>query len=196
MSKRPKEPKELNDQQKLFCLEYVKDLNGKQAAIRAKYSEKTAESQASRLLRHAKVRLYCQDLLNRRTERLESQADNILIELRRLGYSDIRSIYGDNGEIKPPSEWSEEIGRAVASIEVKEEFEDHRDGVVCNECGRLMFRALVGFTKKVKFWDKPKSLELMGKHEKLFTEKVEHSLDTKLEDLIAGNTPKKEEPHG
>ena len=41
--------------QQLFIMEYVVDLNGKQAAIRAGYSAKTAEVQASRLLSHVKV---------------------------------------------------------------------------------------------------------------------------------------------
>lgn len=45
----------LSNKQKLFVDEYMKDRNGKQAAIRAGYSEKTAESQASRLLSKAKV---------------------------------------------------------------------------------------------------------------------------------------------
>ncbi len=41
--------------QKLFCSEYVKDYNATQAAIRAGYSEKTAASQASRLLKDPKI---------------------------------------------------------------------------------------------------------------------------------------------
>lgn len=46
---------ELRGKQRLFVLEYLKDLNGKQAAIRAGYSEKTAEVQASQTLRILKV---------------------------------------------------------------------------------------------------------------------------------------------
>ncbi len=42
--------KKLTQQQELFCREYVIDYNGTQAARRAGYSEKTARSQASRLL--------------------------------------------------------------------------------------------------------------------------------------------------
>lgn len=45
----------LNARQKRFVEEYLVDLNATQAAIRAGYSEKTAESQASRLLRNVKV---------------------------------------------------------------------------------------------------------------------------------------------
>jgi single-stranded DNA-binding protein len=56
-----KKPKKITAfRQLLFVHEYLKDLNGKQAAIRAGYSPKTAESQASRLLRNVKV----QNLIN------------------------------------------------------------------------------------------------------------------------------------
>lgn len=47
--------KELRGKQRQFVLEYLKDLNGKRAAIRAGYSEKTAEVQASQILRILKV---------------------------------------------------------------------------------------------------------------------------------------------
>jgi len=46
---------DLTDRQKFFCMEYLKDLNGTQAAIRAGYSAKTAMEQASRLLSNVKV---------------------------------------------------------------------------------------------------------------------------------------------
>ncbi|ENG5503925.1 terminase small subunit, partial [Yersinia enterocolitica] len=42
--------KQLTPKQELFCREYLKDLNATQAAIRAGYSEKTAQVQSSRLL--------------------------------------------------------------------------------------------------------------------------------------------------
>jgi phage terminase small subunit len=44
------------NRRKAFVREYLKDNNGKQAAIRAGYSKKTAEVQASQLLRDLKVR--------------------------------------------------------------------------------------------------------------------------------------------
>lgn len=46
---------ELSEKQKTFCLEYLKDFNGRQAAIRAGYSEKTADVQASRMLRKVNI---------------------------------------------------------------------------------------------------------------------------------------------
>jgi phage terminase small subunit len=47
----------LTPKQARFVEEYIVDLNGKRAAIRAGYSPKTAEVQASRLLRYAQVRM-------------------------------------------------------------------------------------------------------------------------------------------
>jgi phage terminase small subunit len=46
----------LNPKQERFGQEYLVDHNGKQAAIRVGYSEKTAEVQASRMLTYAKVK--------------------------------------------------------------------------------------------------------------------------------------------
>jgi phage terminase small subunit len=62
---------ELTDKQKLFCDEYLKDLNGKQAAIRAGYSENTAEQQASRLLSNVKL----QEYLNSKRKKLEKKTE-------------------------------------------------------------------------------------------------------------------------
>lgn len=55
----------LTAKQKRFCDEYLKDLNATQAAIRAGYSEKTAEQAASRLLRIVKVQEYLQQFQNK-----------------------------------------------------------------------------------------------------------------------------------
>lgn len=59
--------KKLTARQDLFCVEYVKDRNGKQAAIRAGFSAKTAASIASRLLTQVNVQI-----------RLESLGEKIL----------------------------------------------------------------------------------------------------------------------
>src|SRR5271166_5331192 len=61
----------LTFKQKNFCIEYLKDQNGLQAAIRAGYSPKGAEVTASRLLRVAKV----QEYLTRRQERVAQRAE-------------------------------------------------------------------------------------------------------------------------
>lgn len=55
MNQLTQNPVKLTAKQERFCREYVIDSNGKRAAMRAGYSENTAESQASRLLTNVKV---------------------------------------------------------------------------------------------------------------------------------------------
>lgn len=64
---------DLSPKQILFVHEYIKSGNGKLSAIKAGYSEKTAESQASRLLRNAKVQQF-----------LNKQKTNLNIDLREM----------------------------------------------------------------------------------------------------------------
>lgn len=54
--------KKLTARQELFCLEYAKDRNGKQAAIRAGYSANSAAPVASRLLTYANVKARVDEL--------------------------------------------------------------------------------------------------------------------------------------
>lgn len=53
----------LTVKQQLFADEYLKDLNGKQAAIRAGYSEHTAKAIANKLLTVADLKLYIGKIL-------------------------------------------------------------------------------------------------------------------------------------
>jgi len=52
----------LNEKQKAFCQEYVKDFNGTQAAIRVGYRKRSAEVQASRMLSNVKAQQYIEQL--------------------------------------------------------------------------------------------------------------------------------------
>lgn len=102
------------------------------------------------------------------------EGDRVLHELLRLGYSDIRDIFDERGCILDPKLWPEDLARAVSSIEVDELYE-----------GYGVERQQIGVTKKVKFWNKPQSLELLGKHKKLFTDRIEHSGKLTLEQILA-----------
>lgn len=64
--------------QKLFVQEFLIDANGKQAAIRAGYSPKTAEQQASRLLSNVKVQEAISAAQSKRAARTEITADMVL----------------------------------------------------------------------------------------------------------------------
>lgn len=154
----------LTPRQQRFVLEYLVDLNATQAAIRAGYSAKTAKQQGARLLTYADIAAEVQTRRERLSARTQVTAERVIQELARLAFVDPRAIFNPDGSMKPVTDWDEDTARALSGCEVTEEF-----------AGRGEERESVGFTKKVKFWDKKGALELLGKHLALFTERVEHS---------------------
>lgn len=74
----------LTDRQETFVREYLVDLNARQAAIRAGYSEKTAQEQGSRLLSNVKVRTRIDELMDSRKEKLELDAQWVLNRLMQV----------------------------------------------------------------------------------------------------------------
>jgi len=143
-----------NKQYESFCQEYIKDFNGAQAATRAGYSEKTARNQASRLLTNEDVALRVEELIQERTERTKVDADyvmNRLVEIDQLDVLDI--LTPDLGSFKPINEWSEAWRRSISGADMSEIFE-----VIDGQ------REMVGVLKKIKWADKTKNLELLGKH--------------------------------
>ena len=71
----------MNDKQKQFCEEYIIDLNGTQAAIRAGYSEKTANRIASELLTKLDIQEYICKLKNKRSERVKYSQDELMRDI-------------------------------------------------------------------------------------------------------------------
>lgn len=146
-----------------FAREYIIDLNGLQAAIRAGYAEKSAHVQASRLLRNDKVKTLIAELTEKKFNKLDISAERILQELARLAFVDIRNLFDANGGLKPITELDEDTARAIAGIDHEKLFEHFGKGQAKH----------VGTTAKIKLADKTRALQLLGQYRKLFTEKVE-----------------------
>lgn len=70
--------KKLTAKQEMFCKEYLIDLNGTQAAIRAGYSEDTAQQIASENLSKPLIQKYLQELKAEREQKLEINAQWVL----------------------------------------------------------------------------------------------------------------------
>lgn len=76
-----KETQKLNEKQKLFCEEYLIDLNATQAAIRAGYSKKTARSIANENLTKPDIQDYIQKLQAGIAQRNKITQDEVLADL-------------------------------------------------------------------------------------------------------------------
>ena len=98
--------------------EYLVDLNGTQAAIRAGYAPASADVQASQTLRIPKVAAAVETALAERQQRCAITADRVLLELARIAYADIRQLFDGDGRLKRPTALEPTIVPAVVSIEV------------------------------------------------------------------------------
>lgn len=70
--------KEFTEKQKRFCEEYVKDLNGTRAAIRAGYSERSARQSANDLLSEPDIKQYVSQLQSEISKKLKIDAEWVL----------------------------------------------------------------------------------------------------------------------
>ncbi len=82
----------LTEKRALFAEEYVVDLNGTQAAIRAGYSAKTAAVQASQLLTKLNVLDAIQWAFAERMRRVHINQDDIIRRLLNLAFTDISAF--------------------------------------------------------------------------------------------------------
>jgi phage terminase small subunit len=143
----------LSDKQELFAREYLKDLNATQAAIRAGYSEKTARSQGNRLLTNVDIQACISELKSVRNEQVQVDANYVLRRLVEIDEMDVLDIMTDDMNIKPVSQWPQVWRRYLTGFDLAEMFEGRGDD-----------REMVGILKKIKWPDKVKNLELLGKH--------------------------------
>ncbi len=144
---------ELSEKRLMFCQEYIKDLNATQAAIRAGYSERSAQVTASRLLSDAMVLETIDKLYKQRSHEVKIDANYVLARLAEIDQMDVADILTDDMEFRPISEWPSAWRRYVSGVDLAEMFE-----------GRGPERTVVGILKKIKWPDKVKNLELLGKH--------------------------------
>lgn len=145
----------LTPKQKVFCEEYLIDLNGTQAAIRAGYSEDSAKEIASQNLTKLNIRSYIEQLKLDRSKRTTITADRVLKEIAKLAFFNMDNVLDEDGKTKDLKDWTRDDLAAVQEIT-----EDN----LKSEENTVMLR------RKVKLSDKKSSLELLGKHLKLFTE--------------------------
>lgn len=142
-----------------FAREYVRDHNGKQAAIRAGYSARTAESQASRLLRNAKVQKIVVKLEGAAAERVNVDIDELLRTSLALAHVDPADIFNPDGSMKMIHEIPRQARLAIVGFEVTEEFE-----------GTGKKRRLVSRKIRTRLLDRNAALDRLFKYEGMFRE--------------------------
>jgi phage terminase small subunit len=174
----------LTPKQAAFVAEYLVDLNATQAAIRAKFSERTAEQIGHQLLKKTSVAAAIEAALAARSKRTEITADQVLRELARVGLATLADVtdwgvkeiafgYDEDGRKLR----AEDIGDAVVVQYVEAPFVTPIDRDKLSPDARAAVSE-VAMTKdgfRIKMHDKVGALVQIGRHLGMFTEKIEHS---------------------
>lgn len=147
--------RQLSEQRQRFVDEYLIDLNGTQAAIRAGYSVKTAQEQASRLLSNVMVQEAISKKMAERSKRTGVNQDRVVLELAKIAFVRMTDVVDSNGRIRGDA--SDDDLSCIESIKYKESD---------NEFGGSVER-------EVKIASKMKALELLGKHLGMWNDKLD-----------------------
>lgn len=161
----------LTPKQKRFCEEYLIDLNATQAAIRAGYSMKRAKEIGHQQLQKPLVQESIQKAMNERSKRTEITADSVLEELHHIAFDDIKNYLEFRTELQHVGD-EPSTGQPIYRYSQVIEMKDSKQ-IDTRNVQEVSYSPKDGF--KFKLYDKQKALVDLGRHLKLFTEKVEHS---------------------
>lgn len=146
----------LTAKQRLFAEQYLIDLNGTKAAIRAGYAPKNAEVQAHHLLKKPQVAAHVAALIRARSEQTGIDAAWVLRRLAAEAEADIADLYDEAGNLLHPKQWPPIWRKGlVNSVETLQAptGETTEDGA-----------PIYGTVKRVRLTDRLRHIELIGKH--------------------------------
>ncbi|EJG8895166.1 terminase small subunit [Salmonella enterica] len=185
MPAEPKAPKRKSTQykpltamQEAYAQEYTKcPENQTQAAINAGFSPNTAAVKASVMMRDERIQKRIAELMEERNNRLRVSADYVLLRLVEIDQMDVIDILDDEGGLKPISQWPKVWRTSISAVDInrirmamKDDEED-----------------IESTLQKIKWPDKVKNLELIGKHVDVnaFKERLEVSGTVTIADRMA-----------
>ncbi|EKN3890696.1 terminase small subunit [Yersinia enterocolitica] len=165
----------LTDKQEMFCREYLIDLNATQAAIRAGYSDKTANRTASENLSKPDIQKRISELKSQRNEEVGIDASYVLKRLVEIDQMDVLDILKEDGGIKPISEWPKVWRTTLSGFDINTSITNFDETTVEN------------ILKKIKWPDKVKNIELLGRHVNVnaFKEVHEHNVNITVANRLA-----------
>lgn len=170
----------LTDKQQRFVEEYMVDLNATQAAIRAGYSQDTAQQIGSENLSKLVIQEAIQLKQKELSEQTNISAQRILEEYAKIAFSDVRELFTPDNDLYDIRQLDDNTAAAVAFVQTD----------VISMQGMP-----IGHSKKVKMYDKLRALEALGKHIGLF-EKDNKQKQTEVVNHInlgTGIKPKEDE---
>lgn len=145
--------RKLTDKQQAFAEEYLKDLNATQAAIRAGYSEKTADRIGPQLLAKTCVADAVSKAKALRSQKTQIDAAYVLTRLVEIDQMDVLDIMDDEGNLAPVRNWPKVWRTTLSGMDI------NRLKTLGDDESQIE-----SVLQKIKWPDKVKNLELIGKH--------------------------------
>ncbi|MFV8981141.1 terminase small subunit [Serratia fonticola] len=166
----------LNAQMERFCQEYIKAPDNQTAAAKAADYKNPAVS-ASRLMKDQDIQTRIAELMKHRNKRVKIGADYVLRRLVEIDQMDVLDILSDDGGLKPISEWPKVWRISLSAMDINRIRMAGKDGD----------ESIESTLQKVKWPDKVKNLELIGKHVDVqaFKDRVELNVNVTLADRMA-----------
>jgi phage terminase small subunit len=167
----------LTDKQKVFCDEYLKDLNASQAVLRAGYNTKYPDKIGSQMLGKTRVKEYIEKRMREREKRTEITQDKVLNELAKIAFAS-----------------GADFAKVVTRKELKgrREIEYQQVEVIDTDSLSTNMKSAISAIKETKHgisvesYDKVKALELLGKHLGMFKDTVELTGGVDVNNPMAG----------
>lgn len=148
---------DINQKQRRFIEEYLKDYNGTQAAIRAGYSSKSAVVHACRMLINDNIKKYLRKRQDELVEDIKLDQLKTLREITKIAFFDPRKFFDEHGNLKEIKDLGDEEAAALAGFEViMRKNMDEWDTI-----------------DKIKFTDRKSALELLATIQGLKIDKSE-----------------------
>lgn len=151
--------------QEAYCQSYIKTPeNQTQAAINAGFSPNTAAVKASVMMRDERIQKRIAELMEERNKRLRVSADYVLLRLVEIDQMDVLDILNDDGGMKPIAEWPKVWRTSLSAMDIATIKTTQASLQKENGEADLSVEDVEHILKKVKWPDKVKNLELIGKH--------------------------------
>ena len=175
---KPQSTKPLTEQMVRYCEERIKNPDDQTGcAIAAGYSAATAAQAASRLEADPRIQERIAHLRQARSRRTKIDADYVLKRLVEIDQMDVLDILTDEGSLKPVSQWPKVWRTSLSAMDINRIRMAGADGQ----------EDIESTMQKVKWPDKVKNLELIGKHVGVsaFKEVQELNINVSLADKLA-----------
>ncbi|EKJ2231526.1 terminase small subunit [Escherichia coli] len=195
MPAEPKAPKRKSTQfkpltamQEAYCQSYIKTPeNQTQAAINAGFSPNTAAVKASVMMRDERIQKRIAELMEERNKRMRVSADYVLMRLVEIDQMDVLDILNDDGGMKPIAEWPKVWRTSLSAMDIATIKTTQASLQKENGEADLSVEDVEHILKKVKWPDKVKNLELIGKHVDVnaFKERLDVNVNVTIADRIA-----------